>query len=230
MEDTNFAINKEKTVDDFRDYIKQYTDEEEEKFEPKNAKEVAYSTLNILRKIQNIYSWVINNSAIDMRRNFIHNDKLFKKTVNLLKSHVQNKIRTTSDGRVYLKVGDLVTFSGDKDEYDDWVVSNKSNQIRLIRNIVDELNLVLQGKKDDDENKSVLNDKQFIENVELSDSEVVDYVIDSVIKDGEFVKEDLDKLKTFGFSEDVVEQIWDRITETVDETNDSEKEIEKTES
>lgn len=229
MEGIDFTINKEKTASDFKDYIRQYTDEEEEKFEPKNAKEIAYSTLNILRKVQNIYFWVINNSAIDMRRNFIHNDKLFKKVMNLLKSHVQNKIRTTSDGRVYLKVGDLVAFSGDKDEYDEWIVDNKNNQNRIVRNIVDELNLVLQGKKDDDENKSVLNDKQFIENVEISNIEAIDYIVSKIMKD-DLVREDLDKLKTFGFSDDDVEKFWESITEIAVNIEDSEKEIEKTES
>lgn len=210
----NFKIDKNDLIPKFKEYISQYAGDEE-KFEPKYAKEVKYSRYNILKKIQKIYYWVLKNAILDLRQRFIHDDKMFNDVKGKIESHINNKIRTSSDGTIYLKVGDI-SFDGDKDQYDEWIVSNKKNQERLIRKIVDELNSVLDGNVDVDENKPILSDEDYTESIE----EVVEENSNVMLTEEEFDKlvdasDILDKLEA-KLSENGLEK--ERAVETANKT------------
>jgi len=107
---------------------------------------------------------------LQIRQNHIHDDNVFNQVKGGISNYIRNKIRSASDGSIYLKVPDLVTFNGDIEQYHEWVVKNKKNQERLLRKIIDELNNFLEGEKDDDNNKPILNDEDYQEIITLEDT------------------------------------------------------------
>jgi len=161
MIETEFKFNKKELVPKFKEYIGQYRDDDNRRYEPKNAKEVEYSKYDILKKIRNIYMWAFNESVLELRNMYNHDESKFIDVKNKILDYINNKIRSTSDGSIYLKVHDFETFNGEKDQYEEWVVKNKKNQERLIRKIVDELNAHIEGILNDDDNKPILNDEEF---------------------------------------------------------------------
>lgn len=158
---TDFRIDKDKLVEKFKSYLDQYVSDDEKEFQPKSAKETQYSKLDILRKVQKIYLWVLNNSLLNLRQMYIHDDEQFKNIKHSIESYISNKVRTRSDGQLYLNVPGLCQFSGDKEEYMEWIVWNKKNQERLIRKIIDELNNFISGNVEDDGGRPILNDDEY---------------------------------------------------------------------
>ena len=152
----SFKINKKSTVDDFRSYIKKF-DKPSDDYQPKHAKKLVTPTKYfVLDKIRSLYQWVLQNSLLDLRRAYIHNDDDFRQFKGDLENYIRNKIRSQSDGAIYIQVKDL-KFYGDQDQYNQWLVSNKTKLLSVIRKIIDELNDYLEGNPIEDDNKPVLN-------------------------------------------------------------------------
>jgi len=160
----NFQINKNKTVDDFKRYIKKF-EKPEDDYNPSNAKKLQTpSNYYVLDRIRSLYQWVLKNSILDLRHNYIHNDDEFKQLKGDIENYIRNKIRSRSDGLIYMKVKDI-TFDGNQDQYKDHLVKNKTKLFSLIRKIVDDLNGFLNGEAEVDKNKPVLNDDYIREEV-----------------------------------------------------------------
>ena len=105
----NFQFNKNKTVDDFKRYIKKF-EKPEDDYNPSNAKKLQTpSNYYVLDRIRSLYQWVLKNSILDLRHNYIHNDDEFKQLKGDIENYIRNKIRSRSDGLIYMKVKD-VTF------------------------------------------------------------------------------------------------------------------------
>ena len=160
----NFQINKNKTVDDFKNYIKKF-EKPEDDYNPSNAKKLQTpSNYYVLDRIRSLYQWVLKNSILDLRHSYIHNDDEFKQLKGDIENYIRNKIRSRSDGLIYMKVKD-VTFDGNQDQYKDYLVKNKTKLFSLVRKIVDDLNGFLNGEAEVDKNKPVLNDDHIREEV-----------------------------------------------------------------
>ena len=160
----NFQINKNKTVDDFKNYIKKF-EKPEDDYNPSNAKKLQTpSNYYVLDRIRSLYQWVLKNSILDLRHSYIHNDDEFKQLKGDIENYIRNKIRSRSDGLIYMKVKD-VTFDGNQDQYKDYLVKNKTKLFSLVRKIVDDLNGFLNGEAEVDKNKPVLNDDYIREEV-----------------------------------------------------------------
>ena len=160
----NFQFNKNKTVDDFKRYIKKF-EKPEDDYNPSNAKKLQTpSNYYVLDRIRSLYQWVLKNSILDLRHNYIHNDDEFKQLKGDIENYIRNKIRSRSDGLIYMKVKD-VTFDGNQDQYKDHLVKNKTKLFSLVRKIVDDLNEFLNGEAEVDKNKPVLNDDHIREEV-----------------------------------------------------------------
>jgi len=160
----NFQINKNKTVDDFKKYIKKF-EKPEDDYNPSHAKKLQTpNNYYVLDRIRSLYQWVLKNSILDLRHSYIHNDDEFKQLKGDIENYIRNKIRSRSDGLIYMKVKD-VTFDGNQDQYKDYLVKNKTKLFSLVRKIVDDLNGFLNGEAEIDKNKPVLNDDHIKEEV-----------------------------------------------------------------
>ena len=160
----NFQFNKNKTVEDFKKYIKKF-EKPEDDYNPSHAKKLQTpSNYYVLDRIRSLYQWVLKNSILDLRHNYIHNDDEFKQLKGDIENYIRNKIRSRSDGLIYMKVKDI-TFDGNQDQYKDHLVKNKTKLFSLVRKIVDDLNGFLNGEAEVDKNKPVLNDDHIKEEV-----------------------------------------------------------------
>ena len=160
----NFQINKNKTVDDFKNYIKKF-EKPEDDYNPSHAKKLQTpSNYYVLDRIRSLYQWVLKNSILDLRHSYIHNDDEFKQLKGDIENYIRNKIRSRSDGLIYMKVKDI-TFDGNQDQYKDYLVKNKTKLFSLVRKIVDDINSFLNGEAEVDRNKPVLNDDHIKEEV-----------------------------------------------------------------
>ena len=119
----------------------------------------------VLQRVLTLYNFIVNNSIPLIRRQYVHDDETFSFIQNKLKSYVKNKLRSSSDGNIYIKINNLVALNGDLEEYKKWLTNNKNTQYNVVKNIVDELNLFLKGQPVEDKNKPVLNDKLRLEYV-----------------------------------------------------------------
>ena len=177
----NFQFNKNKTVDDFKRYIKKF-EKPEDDYNPSNAKKLQTpSNYYVLDRIRSLYQWVLKNSILDLRHNYIHNDDEFKQLKGDIENYIRNKIRSRSDGLIYMKVKD-VTFDGNQDQYKDHLVKNKTKLFSLVRKIVDDLNGFLNGEAEVDKNKPVLNDDYIKEEV-VEEAPVVEDKTKAVVEE-----------------------------------------------
>ena len=162
-----FQINKKKTVESFREYTKKF-EKPQDDYHPKHAKKLVTPTKYfVLDRIRSLYQWVLENSILELRHHFIHNDDDFKLAKGQAENFIRNKIRSQSDGNIYMKVKDL-TFDGSQEQYKDWIVQNKTRLLSVIRKIVDDLNGFFEGAVDEDSNKPVLNGSLY-EEVEVEE-------------------------------------------------------------
>ena len=120
--------------------------------------------------MRSLYQWVLRNSILDLRHSYIHNDDDFKQLKGDIENYIRNKIRSRSDGTIYMKVKDIV-FDGSQEQYKDYLVKNKTKLISVVRKIVDDINGFINGEAEFDKNKPVLND-EFIKE-EVVEEEVV---------------------------------------------------------
>ena len=169
-----FEIDKNYILDKYKKHLssEEMDDEERENIYAKNK---PYSKSEILEKILNLYKFILKHSMLLVRQEYIYDDEAFSKVKAKLISHINNKIRSTSDGSIYIKVNDLDAFNGDRDKYEEWFVDNKSKQQRIVRNIVEELNKVLRGEEMEDKNKPMLNN-----DTELTTEQIIQYIFSKI--------------------------------------------------
>jgi len=188
-----FEINKKKTVEDFRAYAKKF-DRPQDDYHPKHAKKLATPTkFFVLDRVRSLYQWVLENSVLSLRHYYIYNDDDFKMARGAAENFIRNKVRSKSDGSIYMKVKDI-TFDGSQDQYKAWIVENKTKLFSVIRKIVDDLNSFFDGNAEEDPNKPVLNGNLYEEvEVEEVPVEEVAEAAEPVVKEEEkiFIEMDL---------------------------------------
>jgi hypothetical protein len=155
-----FQLNKNDLIAKFREHIKKTSDEKEDNFDTSKAKKVnpldKYETLINVRRL---YDWVLENSKIELRRAYIHDDQSYNDVKNSLQSRVKNKIRSKSDGTLMLNINNgKFIFSGDPEQYKENLVKNKNKLVNVMRAVIDELNSVLSDQAPEEEGRVMLRD------------------------------------------------------------------------
>ena len=158
MNEKYFQINKKNVLSKFKDFAEKHAVRADE-YNPKNAKPIdTHRNYFTLDRIRALYHWVIEQSKIDLRREYIHDTDEYKKVLGKLESYARNKIKSEKDGTMYLRVNNQLTFKGDEKTYRDYLVQNKNKQMSVVKKMIDELNGVLAGEEIEDDNKPILND------------------------------------------------------------------------
>ena len=158
MGENFFQIDKKDIVSKFKEFAFEHSKRADD-YNPNNAKHVDnHRNYFVLDRIRALYHWIINEAKLDLRRKYIHDDKEYKKVLGKLESYARNKIKAETDGTMYLRVNNQLTFRGDEETYRDHLVQNKVKQFSTIKKMIDELNGVLAGKEIEDNNKPILND------------------------------------------------------------------------
>ena len=162
----HFEINKKNTVQKFRDYVKKF-DDRSDQYDPEYGKKTKTPTnYYVLDRIRSLYQWVLQDSMLNLRHFYIHDDDEFKKIKGDVENFIRNKIRSRSDGTIYLKVGSI-EFNGSKEQYKEYIVKNRSKLLSVIRKIVDDLNSFFAGEDEKDSNKPILNDINIVKEEEV---------------------------------------------------------------
>ena len=162
----HFEINKKNTVEKFRDYVKKF-DDRSDQYDPEYGKKTKTPTnYYVLDRIRSLYQWVLQDSMLNLRHFYIHDDDEFKKIKGEVENFIRNKIRSRSDGTIYLKVGSI-EFNGSKEQYKEYIVKNRSKLLSVIRKIVDDLNSFFAGEDEKDSNKPILNDINIVKEEEV---------------------------------------------------------------
>lgn len=174
----NYKINKKEITEKFKEYTKNNYDENSS-YDLNNNN----NNINNLNKIKDIYLYIINNIKLDIRKEFIHDDKAFKSAINLLMNRVNNKIRTNNDGQLYISIGnnDQIKFDGDYEQYKTQLISNLKNQERVIKKMVDELNSVLDGTIKNEEGRVLIKNRA-IEEIQ-NPSDIIKNFLNQINKD-----------------------------------------------
>ena len=158
MNEDFFQIDKKEILSKFRNFANKHAEREDD-YNPSHSRTTSHpSGYFILDRVRALYHWIIEEIKIDLRRKYIDNDDKYKKVFGELENYARNKIRAESDGTMYLRVNNKLTFRGDKKQYRDELVQSINKQISVVKNIVDELNNFLRNKEPEDENKPILND------------------------------------------------------------------------
>ena len=158
MGENFFQIDKKDIVSKFKELAMKHSKRADD-YNPNNAKHVDnHRNYFVLDRIRALYHWIINEAKLDLRRKYIHDDKEYKKVLGKLESYARNKIKAETDGTMYLRVNNQLTFRGDEETYRDHLVQNKVKQFSTIKKMIDELNGVLAGKEIEYNNKPILND------------------------------------------------------------------------
>tara|TARA_R110000765_G_scaffold157880_1_gene261317 strand:+ start:320 stop:1057 length:738 start_codon:yes stop_codon:yes gene_type:complete len=153
-----FQIDKKEILSKFKRLANKHAEREDD-YNPSHSRTTSHpSGYFILDRIRALYHWVIEEIKIDLRRKYIHDDKQYKKVFGELENYARNKIRSESDGTMYLRVNNKLTFRGDKKQYRDELVQSRNKQVSVVKKIIDELNAFLRDQEPEDENKPVLND------------------------------------------------------------------------
>ena len=181
MNEKNFQIDKKEILSKFKRLANKHAEREDD-YNPSHSRTTSHpSGYFILDRIRALYHWVIEEIKIDLRREYINNDDKYKKAFGELENYARNKIRAESDGTMYLRVNNKLTFRGDKKQYRDELVQSRNKQISVVKNIVDELNAFLRNEEPEDENKPILNDMSLKRTYkEHSASEIADVILQEV--------------------------------------------------
>ena len=184
MNEDFFQIDKKEILSKFRNFANKHAEREDD-YNPSHSRTTSHpSGYFILDRVRALYHWVIEEIKIDLRRKYIDNDGKYKKVFGELENYARNKIRAESDGTMYLRVNNKLTFRGDKKQYRDELVQSINKQISVVKNIVDELNNFLRNKEPEDENKPILNDMS-LKSIykEHSAEEIADVILQEVSED-----------------------------------------------
>ena len=184
MNEDFFQIDKKEILSKFRNFANKHAEREDD-YNPSHSRTTSHpSGYFILDRVRALYHWIIEEIKIDLRRKYIDNDDKYKKVFGELENYARNKIRAESDGTMYLRVNNKLTFRGDKKQYRDELVQSINKQISVVKNIVDELNNFLRNKEPEDENKPILNDMS-LKSIykEHSAEEIADVILQEVPED-----------------------------------------------
>ena len=184
MNEDFFQIDKKEILSKFRNFANKHAEREDD-YNPSHSRTTSHpSGYFILDRVRALYHWVIEEIKIDLRRKYIDNDGKYKKVFGELENYARNKIRAESDGTMYLRVNNKLTFRGDKKQYRDELVQSINKQISVVKNIVDELNNFLRNEEPEDENKPILNDMS-LKSIykEHSAEEIADVILQEVSED-----------------------------------------------
>ena len=184
MNEDFFQIDKKEILSKFRNFANKHAEREDD-YNPSHSRTTSHpSGYFILDRVRALYHWVIEEIKIDLRREYIDNDDKYKKVFGELENYARNKIRAESDGTMYLRVNNKLTFRGDKKQYRDELVQSINKQISVVKNIVDELNNFLRNEEPEDENKPILNDMS-LKSIykEHSAEEIADVILQEVSED-----------------------------------------------
>ena len=184
MNEDFFQIDKKEILSKFRNFANKHAEREDD-YNPSHSRTTSHpSGYFILDRVRALYHWVIEEIKIDLRRKYIDNDDKYKKVFGELENYARNKIRAESDGTMYLRVNNKLTFRGDKKQYRDELVQSINKQISVVKNIVDELNNFLRNEEPEDENKPILNDMS-LKSIykEHSAEEIADVILQEVPED-----------------------------------------------
>ena len=177
MNEDFFQIDKKEILSKFRNFANKHAEREDD-YNPSHSRTTSHpSGYFILDRVRALYHLVIEEIKIDLRRKYIDNDDKYKKVFGELENYARNKIRAESDGTMYLRVNNKLTFSGDKKQYRDELVQSINKQISVVKNIVDELNNFLRNEEPEDENKPILNDMSLKSIYKEHSAEEIDNVI-----------------------------------------------------
>ena len=184
MNEDFFKIDKKEILSKFRNFANKHAEREDD-YNPAHSRTTDHpSGYFILDRIRALYHWVIEEIKIDLRREYINNDDKYKKVFGELENYARNKIRAESDGTMYLRVNNKLTFRGDKKQYRDELVQSRNKQISVVKNIVDELNAFLRNEEPEDENKPILNDTSLKRTYkEHTAEEIADIILQEVPQD-----------------------------------------------
>ena len=184
MNEKKFQIDKKEILSKFKDLANKHAEREDD-YNPNHSRTTDHpSGYFILDRIRALYHWVIEEIKIDLRREYINNDDKYKKAIGELENYARNKIRAETDGTMYLRVNNKLTFRGDKKQYRDELVQSRNKQISVVKNIVDELNNFLRNEPPEDENKPILNDMSLKRTYkEHSADEIADIILQEVPED-----------------------------------------------
>ena len=184
MSEDFFQIDKKEILSKFKDLANKHAEREDD-YNPNHSRTTDHpSGYFILDRIRALYHWVIEEIKIDLRREYINNDDKYKKAIGELENYARNKIRAETDGTMYLRINNKLTFRGDKKQYRDELVQSRNKQISVVKNIVDELNNFLRNEPPEDENKPILNDMSLKRTYkEHSADEIADIILQEVPQD-----------------------------------------------
>ena len=184
MNEDFFQIDKKEILSKFRNFANKHAEREDD-YNPSHSRTTSHpSGYFILDRVRALYHWIIEEIKIDLRREYINNDDKYKKVFGELENYARNKIRAESDGTMYLRVNNKLTFRGDKKQYRDELVQSINKQISVVKNIVDELNNFLRNEEPEDDNKPILNDMS-LKSIykEHSAEEIADVILQEVPED-----------------------------------------------
>ena len=184
MNEDFFQIDKKEILSKFRNFANKHAEREDD-YNPAHSRTTSHpSGYFILDRVRALYHWIIEEIKIDLRRKYIDNDDKYKKVFGELENYARNKIRAESDGTMYLRVNNKLTFRGDKKQYRDELVQSINKQISVVKNIVDELNNFLRNEEPEDKNKPILNDMS-LKSIykEHSAEEIADIILEEVPED-----------------------------------------------
>ena len=184
MNEDFFQIDKKEILSKFRNFANKHAEREDD-YNPAHSRTTDHpSGYFILDRVRALYHWIIEETKIDLRREYINNDDKYKKVVGELENYARNKIRAQTDGTMYLRVNNKLTFRGDKKQYRDELVQSRNKQISVVKNIVDELNAFLRKEEPEDENKPILNDMSLKRTYkEHTAEEIADIILQEVPED-----------------------------------------------
>ena len=184
MNEKNFQIDKKEILSKFKDLANKHAEREDD-YNPNHSRTTNHpSGYFILDRVRALYHWIIEETKIDLRREYINNDDKYKKAIGELENYARNKVRAETDGTMYLRVNNKLTFRGDKKQYRDELVQSRNKQISVVKNIVDELNNFLRNEEPEDENKPILNDMSLKRTYkEHTADEIADIILQEVPED-----------------------------------------------
>jgi hypothetical protein len=111
--------------------------------------------LENLYRVQDLYYDIIKSMHRKLRELFIHDEDAFNNALNTLLDRADNKIRSNSQGTMYVNIGDKVTFMGTAREYEKFFNTTKRIYNSILRLIVKELIDTTQNKAFKEADKSI---------------------------------------------------------------------------
>ena len=71
----HFEINKKNSIEKFRDYVKKF-DDRDDQYDPEHCKKTKTPTnYYVLDRIRSLYQWVLQDSMLNLRHFYIHDDE-----------------------------------------------------------------------------------------------------------------------------------------------------------